>query len=250
MGIGWIWWACLLGFLIAILIGAKALWDWKRAPYFVLREEAEARARRVALIALALLAANVGLLIWGKPDPVPLVEIASTSMSTSTSIPATPVLPGLSPRTGSPTPAPTLTPSLTFTSAPAPTYTGQVPTPTAKPPIPTPTAELEASFEVVTLARGASDENLPLEPSDVFPPGTKRVYAFLAYRGMERGMPWTQAWYRGGEEVWSQTKGWRREREGIAWIYMEFSFGFPSGEYEVRLYIEHKLQQRVKFTVQ
>jgi len=108
----------------------------------------------------------------------------------------------------------------------------------------------EASFEVLTLARGVSEEHLPLESGDVFPGGVKRVYAFFTYRGMEEGMEWTQAWYRGEEEVWSQTSPWRRGREGIAWVYMELGDGFPSGEYEVRLYIDRKLQQRAEFTVQ
>lgn len=107
----------------------------------------------------------------------------------------------------------------------------------------------EASFEALTLARGVSEEHLPLEPGNVFPKGTKRVYAFFTYREMERGMPWSQVWYREGEEVWSQASLWRRDREGIAWVYMELSDGFSSGEYEVRLYIDRRLQQRVEFTV-
>ena len=243
MGISHIWWACPLSLLIVIAVGAKALWDSKRAPFFVLREEAEARMRRVAPVALALLVVNASLLAWKKWGSVPLSEIIPTPMPTLTSIPGTPVSPGLSPKTGSPTPVATSTPSPTFTFS-------QVPTPTVKPPAPTPTERLEASFGVITLAQGVSEENLPLEPGDIFPEGTKQVYAFFSYTEMEMGTPWTQAWYRGEQKLWSQTKRWRLGREGNAWIYMEFIEGLPPGEYEVRLYIDRKLQQRVEFTAQ
>jgi len=253
MGIGWIRWVCLLGFLAAILIGAKALWDSKRAPYFILREEAATRAQWVALIALVLLVANVSLLIWRKPEPLPAVKIIPTS------IPATLPRSGLSPRTGPSTNlgmgfatlVPILTPAPACTSSPAgPTYTRQVPTLTPRPSTLTLTTGSDPSFEVITLAQDVSDENLPLAPGDAFPKGTNRVYAFFTYREMERAVPWTQARYREEEEVWRQTSLWRRGREGIAWTYMEFNTGFPSGGYEVRLYITHKLQQRAKFTVQ
>ena len=252
MGISLIWGVCLLGLLIAILIGAKALWDSRRAPYFFLREEASSRARRVGVIILVLLMANLGLLVWrrhGYPFPIEFVPISAPTTPVPPSWPPRPT-PSASPSPVPATPAPTLTLSPTFTLTPPPTYTGQAPTPTARPPTLTPTVGLEASFRVITLARGVSEENLPLEPGNVFSKGIKRVYVFFSYRGMEKGRDWAHAWYLDGEEIWSQSRKWRRGGEGIAWVYMEFSAGFPPGEYEVRLYIDHKLQEKVKFTVQ
>ena len=236
MGISHVRWACFLSFLIVIVIGAKALWEWKRAPFFVLREEAEIRVHRLAPIVVVLLVVNASLLAWRKRGSVPLTEVIPTATPTLTSIPTTPVR--------SPIPAPTLA------STAVPAATARAPTPTVMSPASTPTEGLGASFEVTTLARGLSEGNLPLEPGNVFPEGTKQVYVFFSYTEMEVGMLWTQAWYRGERKVWSQTKPWRLGRQGNAWVYIEFTEGFPPGEYEARLYIDHRFQESVEFTVQ
>lgn len=236
MAISYLGWACSLGLLIVVVVGAKALWESKRAPIFVLREEAEIRVRRIAPIALALLVVNVSLLAWSRQGSATSPEIISTSTPTPTSIPATPV------------PFSTPTPTLTPTATPVPTR--QTPTPTIASPPASPTEEFEGSFEVTTLAQGVSEEHLPLEPGDVFPEGTKQVYVFFSYTGIEMGTPWTQAWYQGEQELWSQTEEWRLGREGSAWVYMEVAYGFPPGQYEVRLYIDDRLQETAEFAVQ
>jgi len=236
MGINYLWWACCLGLLTVMVVGAKALWDSKTAPFFLLREEAEMRVRRLAPVALVLLAVNVSLLAWRRQGSARLSEIIATSMPTSTLIPATLVRPSIA------------APTLTATAVPG--RTPRTPSPTFESPVSTPTEEWGGSFQTPILAQGVSEDNLPLEAGEVFPEGTKQVYLFFSYTGMEKGRPWTQTWYRGEQEVWSQTKPWRLGGEGSAWTYMELTEGFPPGEYEVRLYIDRRLQQRVEFTVE
>jgi len=235
----WIWGACLAALLIAILAMIRAYVASRRAPYFLLREEAAARTRWAALIVLFLLAVNVGMALrLPREAPLPIAIATATPLPT--------VAPTLTPSpTSTPRPTATLTPTPTSTFTPTP----ELPT-AARTPIPgAPTPGPSASFGEITLAKGGTENNLPLEPCTLFPEGTKGVYAFFEYSGMTKGVAWTQAWYREGEELWSHTKKWRLGEQGLAWVRFKSSKGLSAGEYEVRLYIGEKFQQRATFTV-
>ena len=233
----WIQGACLAALLIAILATIKAYVASKRAVYFFSREAAAIKAGRFALVTLLLVAVNVGMALQlPREAPRPMATPTLTLTPTFTPSPTF-------------TPRPTVTPTFTLTPTSTPTPTPQLPTsartpiPGALPPGPS------ASFDGIILAKGVTEDNLPVEPCTVFPKGTKRVYAFFKYSGMAKGVVWTQAWYKEGEEIWSHTKKWRLREKGLAWIFLESSKGLAAGEYEVRLYIGDKLQQKATFTV-
>lgn len=237
----WIWGGCLAALLASVVAMVKAYVDSRRASYLFLREEAATKARRAAIVTFFLLAINVGMALrLPKEAPSPVAVATPTLTPTPTLAPS----PTFTPRPTA-TPTPTLMPTSTFTPSP----TVKLPT-SARTPIPgASTPEPGASFGKITLAKGVTEDNLPLEPCTLFPEGTRRVYAFFEYSGMTKGVAWTQAWYREGDELWSHTKKWRLREQGIAWVYFEPSRGFSVGEYEVRLYIGQELQQRATFTL-
>jgi hypothetical protein len=108
----------------------------------------------------------------------------------------------------------------------------------------------EAVLVELTMAAGER-ENMPVSPTTTFAPGTRRVYAFLLFDGMAKGVSWTHAWY--GEidgqmkEIWGKTESWSREySRGRIWRY----FDCGVGKFELRVYIGDQLQQAVPFVVQ
>jgi hypothetical protein len=63
------------------------------------------------------------------------------------------------------------------------------------------------------------------------------------------GAPWTVAWYREGALEDSSTLLWDGRPGQPGYIYNTRPDGFPAGRWEVRLYIEDRLQVRVEFEV-
>jgi hypothetical protein len=103
----------------------------------------------------------------------------------------------------------------------------------------------------VDLVLAAREENnQPVDPTTKFPDGTERVYAFLTFDGMARNVPWTHVWYVKADgamrEVWSQVELWTYDTsQGFTWRYLSSQ----NGQYELHIYIDRRLQQKVPFTV-
>jgi hypothetical protein len=107
----------------------------------------------------------------------------------------------------------------------------------------------DATFGEITLARGVTDDNEPQDPGTVFPADISQLYAFFDYQNLSDGVLWTQAWYREGEEIGSESGLWEWGSYGTAWIFLKPVGGYPRGEYEVRLYIGDELKQTTSFAV-
>src|SRR4030067_227330 len=97
----------------------------RRAPYYILREEAARSGWRWALVSLVLIVATIALAVYAAQAPA----LAPAPGAESTTTPASPRPSRLAPRapgqpaappTALPSPTPTVTPTLTPTVAPAP----------------------------------------------------------------------------------------------------------------------------------
>lgn len=200
----------------------------RKDAFFFLREEAGKRTRYASWVFLTLLGVTVVLLLTPPQEnispaaPLPLATAQAAGSTATTGAVAIP--------------SPTSTP---------------LPTPT-QPPSPTPvTGPLNgASLYNVTLAKNIGGDGKPLDVTDVFPAGTKRVYLFFQYRGMIRGLQWTQVWLRGTEEVFRETGPWEWGDSGTSWLYLTPDGGYTPGEYEAQLYVGDNLQQSVRFRVE
>jgi hypothetical protein len=93
-------------------------------------------------------------------------------------------------------------------------------------------------------------DNQPVGPALNFPAGTDRVYAFLTFEGMSRGVPVAHVWYAEVDgkmvEVWGRLELWPYDvSRGVMWRYLSAD----DGRYELRVYIGQELRQSIPFTV-
>jgi hypothetical protein len=174
----------------AVLFLAQLRRTARSTSYGYVREQATARARQLVIAAIVLVV--LGLASGG----LWLVSVRNPELLPTPAPTATPTL--------LPTPTPRL-PTATFTPTSTPTMT---PTPTAT--LIAPDAELpsvlrtplpadavaappEAKLVAVVLAEGVAD-NEPVGPALSFVGGTDRVYAFMTFEGMARGVPERPRW--------------------------------------------------------
>ncbi len=145
--------------------------------------------------------------------------------------------------TPSPPTLPTSTPQATVTL----TTTAEIGSPTSTQ-TPTPTFGITRSGARLSSIIFAPDmaNNRPVGPATDFPAGTKRVYAFFEYEGMNNGLPWGHAWYLNGAEIIAEKTTWELGKRGRAWLFMNIQ---RSGNYEIRLFVEDQLVQTGVFRV-
>ena len=218
----------------------------RRAQYYAARREAPRYGMRWMLAALVLQALAVALLIL--PPRVAVLVSTPTPVPTMTPT-VTPTL--------TPTPSPTLTPTVTPTRRPTATPP-VIPTPTPAIPLPEPAlsplpsavpAGEDALITFITLAADLDDNGEPVEPGAEFPPGDHRVYLFVSYEGLADGVAWTLALYREGEFLDGSTQLWEWGKEGQTYFYYKPPEGYEPGNYEMRVFIEERLQGVAQFVI-
>jgi hypothetical protein len=218
----------------------------RSTSYGYVREQAVTRARQLVvaaavLLVLALASGTLWLVSVRSPDllPTPMPTVTATLLPTPT--PRAPTATSVPTSTATVTPTPTLTPVPPDSELPSVLRT----------PFPADmvTAGNDARLVGVVLAAGVADDQ-PVDPALSFPAGTDRVYAFLTFEGMSRGVPVAHVWYAEVDssmvEAWSRLELWPYEASrGMLWRYLSAR----DGRYELHVYIGRELQQRVSFTV-
>jgi hypothetical protein len=233
-----------VGVVIAQLIKAR------RAPYFAMRQSALRRGRRWILAAVAVLVVAVDLLVVPPRLAALLDEAEEPVFDTPT---PTPVPTITTTRTSPPTRTPTVTPTRRPTATPPfiPTLTPEVPLPeSALAPLPSAVpAGDDARITIITLAATRDDAGQPVDPGTEFPRHIPRVHLFICYKGMHNGIAWTFAIYREAELLDSATRLWEWGMEGKTDIYYEPPGGYEPGVYEMRVFIEDRLQGVAQFVI-
>ena len=255
----WAGYALLILALVPVGLTIPDLRKARRAPYYVMRQSALKRATRLLLAALVMVVlAGILLILHSR-----LVVVLS-SVPTATAV-ATPIPTSLPTPTATFTPRPTFTP--TTTPTPRPTATAPfIPTdtPEIRPPAsaltPLPSAAPagdDARVQLMALALEADEQGQPVNPGREFPPGRHRVHLFFQYEGMKNGVATTFAWYKDGEFITfcSDTWAWglveAREwgEHGSTWYACDPIAGWESGRYEIRVFIETRLQGIAQFVI-
>jgi len=194
----------LAGILLSLLALRKTIRAFnqsRRAPYYILREEAARSAGRWALTAFVLIAATIAILVYASQAPPPQPESLPTSTPTSAVPTLGPTataqaLPTATPPP-SPTPLPTATPTLTPTAILAPDVPPVLLTPIANA---TP-VDPAAKFEFLTLSSRLDANSNPIDPGLQFPVGTLRVNVFFRATSVNDGAVWGLFCYRDGAIV-------------------------------------------------
>ncbi len=216
---------CLLVFLLLLLLGVRASTPWLN-PF-------------VADLARRLAWERPGLRpTTGPPPPPTALPSPPSPAGPPTASPTSPA--GLP--TVSPTPSP---PALGTHATPAPQ------TPPTSTPTPSPRSTVQGEhFRLLTLARGIDADKRPVDEGPPFSLDDRPVYVFFTYRGMANGMRWTQEWRRGDEVLGGEEALWGWGSAGRAWVYFLPPFGWSAGTYEVRLYVEGRLEVSAEFTLE
>ncbi len=256
----WIAIALVSGAVVTFGLSIFFFYRARIGEYYIIRESARKKG-------LLWFLATVGLLIaWG----VTLYLQAHPPQ-------------GLTPAT-TPTPTPTVTSTIspatliplataTPTAIPSPTPTREA---TATPPfIPTPTPAYPLPEEAVTRLEGAVpaapesqitfvtfaadvENGRPVDPGIEFQPGDHRIYFFFDYRDMTVGSTWTYAWYDENGYLDGNTCPWGVQQEncprimgttGSNYLFFRPPGGYESGIYEVRVWIEERIQATAQFVI-
>ncbi|MFB0535795.1 MAG: hypothetical protein ACETWR_12530 [Anaerolineae bacterium] len=246
----WIFGVFLAGILIGLLAAARYAREGRVSQFYFIREQAKVKAGRVMMLVgfLVVVTLALAMLLTASSTFTRVAQAKPTPTPTPTLSPTTPAV---TVPTASPTPALPPTPKPTATASPSPTIISTPGTPSSAL---TPIAGVEtpspdATFGEITLAQGVTKDNEPKDPGTVFPAGISELYAFFDYQNLSDGVLWTQAWYRKGKEIGSESNLWEWGSYGTAWVFLKPVGGYSQGEYEIRLYIGDELKQTATFTV-
>ncbi len=246
----WMAYAMLLAALVPAMAVISQLVRSRRAPYYAMRADALRQAKRWMLATLVMLVLGIDLLVV----PPRLATIWPASRESTPDAPTPPptatemLLPTLRP-THTPTTTPTRRPTATAPFIPTPT-SALPPPESALTPLPNavPAGE-DAHITIVTLAADRDQAGDPVDPGAEFPPGDHRVYLFIAYEGMANGVAWTFAVYREGEFLDSTTQLWEWGADGRTFLYYKPPAGYETGRYEMRVFIQDRLQGVAQFAI-
>jgi hypothetical protein len=244
----WVAYALLLTSIVPLALAISQLVKARRAPYYAMRLGALKRARRWALVTLLFLVLGIDMLVVPPrllaPSPRPREPAPEPTTPTLTAM----IVPTLHP-TRAPTTTPTRRPTATAPFIPTPTAV--VPPPeSALTPLPSAVpAGKDARITIVTLAANRDENGQPVDPGAEFPPGDHRVYLFISYEGMADGVAWTFAICCGGESLDSVTQLWEWGAEGRTSLYYEPPAGYSPGVYEMRVFVQDRLQGVAQFVI-
>lgn len=251
--IRWVAYALLIVAAVLVGLAITQLITARRAPFYVMRRNALTRATRWALAALASLVVAV-LLLLVVPSLLAVVPASVLPTATLTSVPTATA-------TSRPTPIPTITPTRRPTATPPfiPTSTPAIlPPESALSPLPSavPAGE-DAHIAIITLATEQDASGQPVDPGVEFPPGDHRLYVFFTYEGMRNGTTTTFAWYKDGQLVdfcsdtwlWGLVEGRDWGERGRTSYFCKPPGGWVPGTYEIRAFIETRLQGIAQFVI-
>jgi hypothetical protein len=112
-----------------------------------------------------------------------------------------------------------------------------------------PAAE-NASFGPIQFGSGYIKTTAQLTGiADSFPRDTPIVYATFLVRNLNRNAVWTAAWYLDGKYVNGDPLLWTALPNMVGYAYFGPPGGFRPGKWELRLYIEDRLQSKATFTI-
>ena len=240
--------------VVLVIVAVTSLRLARSGSYYVMREEARKRGLRLILAATFMIPVALGLAAYVDHTAeysVPVARATETPMPTATR-PRPTTAHTSEPPTSTPLPRPTATPLPIPTATASPT---RIPPtdlpPTLLTPIPSavPAAE-NASFGPIQLGSGYIRETSQLTGiSNVFPLDTPVIHATFLVRNLNRNAVWAAAWYHDGKYVAVDPLLWTDLHNIVGHAFFGRPGGYRPGKWELRLYIEDRLQGKATFTV-
>jgi len=253
----WILGLAALGFILTVWAASRAFRTMRTGLYYVVREEARKRGLRLTAVAVLILVAGITLGVYARV----------ISLRPRINLPVPSNTPTVAAQLPTDTPSPTTEPSLTFTPSPPPLPPTETPTPTPThippellpPPLrtltPLPsavTASPNTQFGPITFGAGPQEGKCPANPPgssiSEFETGTPKICAYFLVYNMAHNTLWTAAWYKNDKYIAGDPLPWDDFANGIGIAFYNEP-GRQPGRWELRLYIEDRLQSSSVFTV-
>lgn len=233
----------LLGMVILLILGGRALSDARRLPYFMLRRSRVVQGWRILILAIALGLASLLTFTIG-PRAVYVVYPPTPSRTpTSTQTP-----------TATRTPIPSITPTSSVTPIPSETATATItPTPGLPEEIQillreTITPNPEAVFSPILVSSRISSFNQAINPQEDFNQPQGRLFGSFSYNNLQDGVRWTAIWYFQDEIVCIETIPWDGGSGGYGYTECEPEAWLP-GRYDIQLFFGEEWQVSTYFEV-
>lgn len=242
----WLIGLSVLGIVIALVLTIRAYLQSRSGAYYAVREQALRTAGRALLVTLVFLALTITLILIPKHQSTPQSTPTATVRLAPTPTQALTTPTPLPMATATPTSLPTATEPFipTTTPTPRPPDTALTPLPSAVPP------PADAHIELTGLAQEVDENGFCQEPATQFPSGVGRLYLCYTYDGLLPNVPWTVAWYCGGEYLGGGTSLWESGRAaGNGYVFLSPSQGYPVGECEAQIWLAERLQFRARFKI-
>ncbi len=104
----------------------------------------------------------------------------------------------------------------------------------------------------ITFCHDVTDDGIPIDPTDEFPPGTVEVWAFFTYDNMQDGMAWGRLWRSEGE-IWLDIRQDTWEDGESGWAAYGVTEDDPSsplsGTYSLTIYLNDQIVREDTFYV-
>ena len=214
----------------------------RRAPYYILREEAARSVGRWLIVSVVAFAATLALALYTSQAPPPQAEPTATPTAPVPTLGEPPTRTATPTRTPAPSPTPTASPTPSVTPAPDVPAVLLTPIPGAAAPDPA------ATFEFLALASRVDANFNPVDPGLQFPAGTSRVYVIFRATSVNNGAPWGVFCYRDGA-VFDQFVGLWDDGPNRQTSRAFCSQDGSSGAYALRAYLGANLAFEVHYAL-
>ena len=233
----------LLGMVVFLIFGVRAVGDARTLPYFMLRRSRLVQGWRILILGITLGLASLLTFTIG-PRAVYVVYPPTPSRTpTRTQTPTATI-----------TPIPSITPTASVTPIPSETATATI-TPT--PGLPeeirillreTITPNPEAIFSPILISSRIDGFNQAINPQEDFIITQGRLFGAFSYNNLQDGVRWTAIWYFQEEILCLETQPWDGGTGGYGYTECEPELWVP-GRYDVQLFFGEEWKVSTNFEV-
>ncbi|MGB0383697.1 MAG: S1 family peptidase [Ardenticatenaceae bacterium] len=99
----------------------------------------------------------------------------------------------------------------------------------------------QISFTELLFSSKVTKDGRPINPSDLLPTGTKKIYATFNFTHMANNIPWGQVWSHNGKVIYSTENKWKEGTSGRTILALSSKSGLKPGEYRLALTVRKQI---------
>ncbi|MEM7802797.1 MAG: trypsin-like peptidase domain-containing protein [Chloroflexota bacterium] len=95
-----------------------------------------------------------------------------------------------------------------------------------------------AKFSNMVFSKGVTKDGRPIGPAEIFPRGSKQVFASVDFDGMRNGTKWSQNWSVNGKIISNQEAKWQSGPRGRMVLAFGNQQAMPEGTYHLAVVVK------------